>query len=430
MITPVQDRRRKLPMISPTLEINERVNKLQHEGVDILHLAFGEAGLPVPEILCEALRAAVSQNSYGSVAGSAELRDSVAGYFSRRQLPTSADQIAIGPGSKALLYGLLLAIDGDVVIPRPSWVTYAPQVSLVGRVPIPVDIPRSCGGVPDPDILADQILEARRRGLSPKAVIITQPDNPTGTLASAEVLQQLAAIAREHNLWIISDEIYRDLTHNPSDYVSMAAIAGENTVVTSGLSKSLALGGWRLGVLRVPDNTAGDVLRRDVIGIASEIWSCVAAPVAAAAQIAFEEPSEIRSYVQAARHLHARVSAAIFHVFLEAGVSCMRPTACFYMYPDLEQARRFFHSKGIYTDSAASRYLLDEQHIAILPGSAFGDTATDFRFRVATSLLYGTSNEERAAAMDWAVSGRCDVPSQISAAQERLRIMLTAVIGA
>jgi aspartate aminotransferase len=427
-VTTAHTETRIVPPLSPTLEINERIRALQSRGERVVHLGFGEAGLPVANILKDALIAGAADNAYGPVAGSSALRESVAGYFSRRSLATEPHQVMVGPGSKALLYAVLLALDGDVVVPKPSWVSYVPQVSLIGRRSIPVPIPSEAGGLPDPDLLRERLDAAREDGLTPKAMIVTQPDNPTGTVASRARLEEVAAIARDYGLWVIADEIYRDLTFTPSDYVDVAEFLPDETIVTSGLSKSLALGGWRIGIMRVPDHDVGRRILNAVAAIGSEVWSCLSAPVAAAAKVAFDEPPEIVDYITRARTLHAKVSRAVYNVFESSGVDCRAPQGAFYMYPDLEIARGYADSKGIATDVEMATHMLEEFRVAVLPGSAFGDDEDCLRFRVATSLLYGSTPDERLNALDWAMSDRIDLPEQIAVAVATLGEMLKAMV--
>ena len=118
--------------VSATLAANEAMAARRARGQLVLPLAFGQAGLPVHPVLREALAAATADGEYGPVAGRAALRSAAAGYWARRGLPTSPDQVVCGPGSKPLLFALLLAIGGDVALPRPSWVSYAAQAALIG----------------------------------------------------------------------------------------------------------------------------------------------------------------------------------------------------------------------------------------------------------------------------------------------------------
>ena len=214
-----------------------------------------------------------------------------------------------GPGSKALLFGLMAAIGGDVAVTRPSWVSYAAQASLAGRM---AHFVPGSAGVPDAEQLARTVSAARAAGRQVRLVIVTLPDNPTGTLASAAAVRSLCSVAQAHDLIIISDEIYRDLVHDPdAPFPSPAVISPERTVVTTGLSKNLALGGWRLGVARLPAGGLGRELRARLLGIGSEIWSAPAGPVQQAAALAFSEPPELAERVALSRRLHASVARAV-----------------------------------------------------------------------------------------------------------------------
>ena len=179
------------------------------------------------------------------MAGHAALREAAAWYWARRGLPTDADAVVGGPGSKALLFGLVAAIGGDIAVTRPSWVSYAAQASLAGRTAHFVPGPAAC---PTPGNWPAPSRAARAAGRPIRAVIVTLPDNPTGTLAPAAAVRALCAVAERHDLVIISDEIYRDLVYDDeAEFPDRPLFVPERTVVTSGLSKNLALGGWRLG---------------------------------------------------------------------------------------------------------------------------------------------------------------------------------------
>jgi aspartate aminotransferase len=380
--------------LSPTLAINEAVRLRQARGERVVHLGFGEAGLPVHPLLRNALERSSGFNAYGSVAGSNALRTSVAGYYARRGLETDPGQIVAGPGSKALLYALLTALDGDLVLPRPAWVSYEPQARLAGKEVLRVDIPAETGGVPDPAALPDVVARARENGLDPRILLLTHPDNPTGTFASTDLLRDVLGIARECGLFVVCDEIYAELAHAPEEFVSAASIDPENVVVTGGLSKSHALGGWRVGVLRAPSGDGGRRLIQDVTSIGSEVWSCLAAPIEAAAVVAYDEPEELVEFVAAARTLHRTVGQAAFDVVAAAGLDCRRPTAAFYLYPDFRPMREQLSEHGITNSVGLAEHLLERFAIAVLPGTAFGDDA-GLRTRMASSLLYGETEDER-----------------------------------
>lgn len=409
--------------ISATLAANEAIDARRQRGERVLPMAFGEAGVPVAPVLRHALAVAAHHNGYGPVAGTAELREAVAGYWGRRGLPTCADDVVCGPGSKALLYGLLLGLEqsGDcvsVAVPRPSWVSYTAQASLTGVIPVHVPVPSrpgraiSEGGVPDPNLLDSAATIAASEGRPIAAVIVTLPDNPTGTLASPATVAAVCEVARRHDMLIISDEIYRDLTFSGiSEFVSPASLAPERTIVTSGLSKNLALGGWRLGVARLPGSsshvspTAPVIpalvgLRARLLAIGSEIWSAPAAPVQHAASLGFSDLPDITERIRASRRLHSRVARAVATLFTDAGVQVAPPQGAFYLYPDFELLRPSLAARfGITTGAGLADVLLNRYGIGVLAGNAFGDPARALRVRVATSRLYGDTPSRQEAAL-------------------------------
>ena len=387
--------------VSATLAANEALDERRRRGERVLPMAFGEAGVPVARILRDALATASHLAGYGPVAGSAELRAAAAGYWARRGLPTDPSDVVCGPGSKALLYGLLLSLHaGDVAIPRPSWVSYAAQASLTGVRPVYVPILPGEGGVPDPELLSAAAISARREGRRIGAVIVTMPDNPTGTLAAADTIRELCSVARQHDLLIISDEIYRDLAYPGASFLSPADVAPERTIITSGLSKNLALGGWRLGVARLPGDSAAIAALRDrLLATCSEIWSAPAAPVQKAAALAFSEPPEIVERVARSRHLHEAIARAVAARFAAAGAHVPPPRGAFYLYPDFAAHRRGFAMFGVRTSADLAGLLLRRHGVGVLPGSAFGDPAEQLRLRVATSQLYGEAEWQREAAL-------------------------------
>jgi aspartate aminotransferase len=391
--------------VSATLAANEALAARRRRGQPVLPLAFGEAGLPAPPVLREALAAATASNGYGPVAGLDELRSAAAGYWQRRGLPTDPGSVVCGPGSKPLLFGLLMATGADVAVPRPSWVSYAAQASLIGVRPHFVPAAPGEGGICDPDALSAAVTAARAAGRQIRSVVVTLPDNPTGRLPRPATVQAFCAVAAEHDLIIISDEIYRDLVHDPATPVlSPAAVAPERTVVTTALSKSFALGGWRLGAARMPEGPLGGWLRRQLLGISSEIWSAPAAPIQQAAAVAFREPKEIAERVSRSRTLHATISRAVAGACAAAGLDVPAPQAAFYVYPDFGPWRAHLARRhGVTTGAALAGLLLERYGAGTLPASAFGESQQALRLRLATGSLYGDSDamqEEALAAPD------------------------------
>ena len=199
---------------------------------------------------------------------------------------------------------------------------------------IGVPIGAEAGGVPDPAQLRAALAESEGIGARPGVLVLTLPDNPTGTVASAEVIRDVCEIADAAGLLIVCDEIYRDLAYEPDRFVSPAELLPERTFVTTGLSKHLALGGWRVGLVRLADGPLGEQAGAALGGLASEIWSSLAAPMQHAADYVLGEPPEVVAHVDASRRLHRAVSRAAYDVVIAAGARCRPPSAAFYLYPD------------------------------------------------------------------------------------------------
>ncbi len=411
--------------VSATLAANETMDARRRRGEPVLPLGFGEAGLPAHQMLRAELARAAGFNSYGPVAGHAALREAAACYWARRGLPTDAAAVICGPGSKALLFGLMAAIGGDVAVTRPSWVSYAAQASLTGRA---AHFVPGWAGVPDAEQLACTVSAARAAGRRVRSVIVTLPDNPTGALASPAAVSALCSVAQAHDLIIISDEIYRDLVHDPdAPFPSPAVISPERTVITTGLSKNLALGGWRLGVARLPGGALGRELRARLLGIGSEIWSAPAGPVQQAAALAFSEPPALVERVALSRCLHASVARAVALKFAACGAAGPPPQAAFYLYPDFSPlADVLLERHGITSDKSLADVLLHKYGVGVLPGSAFGEESGRLRLRVATSLLYGDTDTGRTAALNSA--DPCALP-WIAASLARLEEVLADLTG-
>jgi aspartate aminotransferase len=286
-----------------------------------------------------------------------------------------------------------------------------------------VPAPPGQGGICDPAGLARAVEAARENGRRIGSVILTLPDNPTGRLARPGTMRELCDVAAAYDLIIISDEIYRDLVHDPrAPFPSPVAFAPQRTVVTTSLSKSLALGGWRIGVARLPDGPAGRGLRDRLLGIASEIWSAPSVPIQQAAALAFTEPPDITERMARSRSLHRAVAHAVAGRFAAAGLLVPAPEAAFYLYPDFAPWREHLRGGyGIATGADLARHLLDRCGMGVLPASAFGEDASALRVRVATGLLYGETAAQRERAL--AAGAPLELP-WISAALARIEEIL------
>lgn len=389
---------------SATLAVNEAMAKRRAAGQETVHLAFGQASFPLPPRLRQALADAAPDTGYAPVLGVPALRQAIAAYLARsRKLTADADSVIVGPGSKPLLFALLRVLDGDLLLPVPSWVSYAPQARLAGRRVIGVETDPNDHHRLTPQALAEAVMRARRDGADPRILLVNTPSNPTGgmfTLADAEAI---ALWAREAGITLISDEIYAELAHGWREHVSPARFYPEGCIVTGGLSKAFSAGGWRLGYAALPATDAGRRVLHAVHALASEIWSAATTPVQDAAVVAYEPSGEIDTYLRRAAHLHGVVTGVLHDTLTRLDIPCPRPAGGFYLYPDFAPWRSALAARGVRTSQELAAYLLEEWAIATLPAVAFGEQPDALRLRLSTSMLYGSDDADTARAHDAAL---------------------------
>jgi aspartate/methionine/tyrosine aminotransferase len=404
---------------SPTLAINETIAARRAAGRAVIHLGFGEASFPLHPLLREALAEHATSTSYAPVLGIPALRQAIAGYLARtRSLNLSAAQVAVGPGSKPLLYALMQVLAGDVLLPAPSWVSYAPHARLAGRRVIAVETDADDHHRLTPQTLSATLERARQDGADPRILLVNSPSNPTGGMFERDDVEAIALWARERGITIISDEIYAELAHGWRAHVSPALFYPEGTIVTAGLSKAFSAGGWRLGYAALPATDAGEQVMAALRALASEIWSSTATPVQEAAVLAYSPNVDLERYVQRSARLHGYIAGRLHQTLASLGVLCARPAGAFYLYPDFAPWRAALAERGAATSAGLARLLLDEWDIATLPGEAFGEAPEALRLRVATSLLCvpDGSPEEREAVL-WDLLERADdLPAENPAA--------------
>ena len=363
---------------SATLRINEDSNRLIQQGRDIIKLGLGQSPFPVPEVVTEALRKHAHEKDYLPVKGLYQLRETVAAYYQRRDgLPRTAEDVLVGPGSKELIFNLQMACEGDLLIPAPSWVSYAPQAQLLGRKVFHLPTTAENQWRLEPTELdAFCELEPGRT----RILILNYPSNPTGCSYDAQSLMALAEVARRHGIIVIADEIYAETTFN-GEHTSMAVYYPEGTVISSGLSKWCGAGGWRLGVMLLPETLKP--LQDAMAVIASETFTSISAPTQYAACTAFSESAAVDAYLVASRAVLERVGLYMVKQLRQAGLELVEPVGGFYVLASFEQHRDTLVSRGITSAEILCTRLLDETGVAMLPGSDFGLPADQFYVRIA-----------------------------------------------
>jgi len=373
---------------SATLSLNEAIAKRRAAGRETIHLGFGEASFPLHPLLATALAEAAKNTAYAPVLGIPKLRQTIAENLARKRgLAFPPDQIIVAPGSKPLLYALLQVLEGDLLLPVPSWVSYAPQARLAGRKVIEVETDSVDCHRLTPHALSQAMIQARKDGANPRILIVNTPSNPTGSMFERADVEAIALWAHEEGVTLISDEIYAELAHGWREHISPASFYPEGCIVTGGLSKAFSAGGWRLGYAALPPTSAGNMAMIALRGLASEIWSSTATPVQEAAIVAFSPDESIEQYVHRSALVHGFLADHLYKSLAELDVPCPRPAGGFYLYPDFSPWRFALATMGIKTGSELVHYLLEEWDIATLPGSTFGEPPESLRLRLSTSLL-------------------------------------------
>lgn len=386
---------------SPTLAINERVLQLKAEGRTIYHMGFGESRFPVHPKVLKALREHATERSYPPVAGLPELRSAIADFYAQEfDLEATPQQIIVGPGSKSVLFALVLTLAGDVVLPRPSWVSYEPQAQIADKHIIWIDTHIDDEYCLTAERLAAGLAEARQAGHQPRILILNSPSNPTGVAYPVDVLEELAQVARDNDLTVLSDEVYALVNHGERPHVSIAKYYPQGTAVTGGLSKHLSLGGWRFGLGVLPAGETGDQVMRVLRAIAGAVWSSPTAPVQHAATVAYSGDPEIMAYIRTCAGIHTAVTRALYDQLQEAGIPCPAPSGAFYLYPNFNPWRTTLRQNhDVSTSNDLATLLLDEYGIAALPGAAFGARPDALALRLSSSYLYTKDDAQAEAAL-------------------------------
>lgn len=380
---------------SATLAIQERANALLAEGKTVFKLGLGQSPFPVPLPVVDALRANAPEKDYLPVRGLRELRAAVARYHRLRDgVPRSPDDVLIGPGSKELMFQLQICFDGELLIPTPAWVSYAPQARIVGRRIRYLPTSVSEGFRLTPESLVAICAEDPE---VPRLLILNYPSNPMGGSYATPRLVELAEVCREQGVLVLSDEIYGDLDFK-GRHVSISRFYEEGTIVSSGLSKWCGAGGWRLGTFTFPNR-----LRRlldAMAAVGSETYSSTSAPIQYAAVRAFRGGSEIEQYLTTVRRILSFLLSWAAAEMRAAGLSVVEPAGGFYLFPDFAPLRPALAARGIGNDEVLCRALLDEVGLAALPGTCFGMPSDSLYVRFAMVDFDGTRALEAAAGVE------------------------------
>jgi aspartate aminotransferase len=351
---------------SATVSIMDKAKRLQAQGRSIIDLSGGEPDFPTaPHIIQAGVQAMESGfTHYVASQGIPELRRAIA-----RKLETEngvtfnpQNEILVTPGGKQAIFvaaQALLSPGDEVILFDPCWVSYAPCVELAGAVPIYVSM-----NIP---VNAFQLKADLAHAITPhtRLIIVNTPNNPTGLVWTAELLQIVADIAQTHDLLVLSDEIYEKIVYDDLKHLSIAALPNmtERTLVVNGMSKGYAMTGWRMGYIAGPQRLIADMLK-----IYQHSMTCATSFVQKAAVVALEGPQEYIGYL--VNRYKVRRDNLVACLNSVPGIHCESPQGAFYAFPNITET-------GLTSIEFGDR-LLESEGVAVTPGIAFGSSGNNF----------------------------------------------------
>jgi aspartate aminotransferase len=354
---------------SATLAMGAEARRLKAQGVKVLDFALGEPDFNTPANIKEAAFKAIStgQTHYTPPSGIPELRQAVAGLYTRQHgLPTEANQVVISNGAKHSIHNALMAVCGpgdEVVIPAPYWVSYSDLVKLTGATPVVIDTPEASGF----KLTLDQF----RAAVTPrtKLLMINSPSNPTGVVYDRAELEALADAIIQTDVGVLSDEIYEQLTYGdarPTCFATLRSGLANRTITVSGVSKTYAMTGWRIGWAIAPEPVAkfmGDLQSQETSNPCSvSQW---------AALEAITGPQD--SVVAMKAEFQKRRDFVLERIEELPGVTCLPPGGAFYAFMNISALfGRTLGGKRIIDSTTFCMTALSEAKVALVMGSAFG----------------------------------------------------------
>ncbi len=367
---------------SPTLTIDTKFKQMKADGMDVVGFGCGEPDFDTPQHIKDAAILAINQGftKYTPASGTLALKQAVVRKLKRDNgLDYTTDQIIISNGAKHSLmnaFGAILNPGDEVIIPAPFWVSYPEMVKLNDGVPVILQTKEENNF----KFTARDLISA----ITPntRAFVLNSPSNPTGMVYTVEELREIAQIAVEYNLYIISDEIYEHLIYGSTKHVSIASFgeAVKNlTIIINGVSKTYAMTGWRIGYLAAPAPLA-----KMMASVQSHATSNPNSIAQVAAAVALDGPME--DLIKMRNAFKERRDYMVERINSIEGVSCVEPSGAFYVMMNIEKliGKEMYGVKINDADDFA-KVFLDEKLVAVVPGTGFG-APYHVRWSYATSM--------------------------------------------
>ena len=367
---------------SLTLAIDAKAKEMKQKGIDVVGFGAGEPDFDTPEHIRKAAKDALDlgKTRYTPAAGMPELRQAICDKLKRDNgLDYVPQQIVVSNGAKHSLFNsfqALLEAGDEVIVPGPYWVSYPEIVRMAGGVPVIVEGREENNFKPTIDDFRAAVTDKTR------AVVINSPNNPNGFVFTREELQAIGDLAIEKDLSIVSDEIYEFLVYDGAEHISIASLSPEikeRTIVINGMSKAYAMTGWRIGYTASPLNAA-----KAMTNFQSHSTSCPNSIAQYAALTALSGPDDqLKSMVAEFDRRRRRIVELINEI---PGLSCKPPKGAFYVMMNIGGVfGKRYNGAPIVDSMSFTQLLLDNSHVAVVPGAGFGADAY-VRLSYATSM--------------------------------------------
>jgi aspartate aminotransferase len=354
-------------------EVLARARTLEAQGRKIIHLEIGEPDFDTPAHITSAAADALKEGytHYGPAPGMPDVREAIGDFFGRTGRPSyPADQVVITPGAKPIMYYTIMVLcqEGDEVLyPDPGFPMYESITSFAGATPVAVPLREENEFRMDPEEVASLVTDRTR------LLVLNTPHNPCGSALTADDVEALARVAQEHDLYVLSDEVYWAIRYG-GEHASIASLDGmaDRTILLDGCSKTFAMTGWRLGFGAFPHELVEPVTRLIINTV-----SCTSSFSQRAILAALTGPWEpIQAMID---EFHKRRDVIVEGLNRIPGVTCLEPSGAFYVFPNVKQL-------GVPSEQIAA-FLLEEAGVAALSGTAFGAKGQGYlRFSYANSV--------------------------------------------
>ncbi len=359
-----------------------RAKELERQGKKIIHCEIGQPDFDTPAHIKEAAKKALDEGftGYTPSAGIIELREAIAEYVSKtRGIEVTPDQVVVTVGAKIGIFSALMAFVNpgeEVIIPMPAYPSYESVTEFVGGIVKPVVLKEEREFSPSGEEIAEAVTDKT------KVIVINTPSNPTGGVYKRKDLEAIVEVAKEHDLWIISDEIYEDIIFDGKKHESILSIPGaeERAVMLSGFSKTYAMTGWRLGYVVAPKEVADKITKIQLNTVSCPVSFVQKAGIAALKGPRDEIEMMVREYEERRDLLYREINRI-------PGFSMIKPAATFYAFPNVKKL-------GVKSKELATM-LLEEAGVALLPGTDFGAPGEGY-----LRLSFATSKENLMEAME------------------------------